>query len=204
MRNQWLADRLRELEKPQRELAEALGLERPRVSEMIKGTRAIQSDEIEPMARFLQWPAPHLLSMISGAEGKNVVTARQPIVKAPLISWINAGRYAEITDPYPAGGHDREYDVAYGRTTVIALAVVGGSMNRKAPEGSVIIVDYGDKQLVAGRYYVIRHNGEATFKRYRPNPDRFEPESTEPDHETIYPDGPVEVVGRVVRVLTEL
>lgn len=204
MRNKWLADRLKELDRTQQSLAEALGLDRPRISEMIRGTRSIHSDEIEPMAKFLQWPEPFLLSKISGKKAGNVVTARQPIVKAPLISWVNAGRYADITDPYPPGAHDREIELAHGRTTVIALCVIGGSMNRVAPHGSVIIVDYSDKELTSGRYYVIKHDGEATFKKYRSGPDRFEPETTEAGHETIYPDGPFEVVGRVVKVINDL
>lgn len=78
-------------------------------------------------------------------------------------------------------------------------------MDRIAPEGSVIIIDYGDRDLIDGRYYVFRlsNGGDATFKRYRANPTRLEPNSTQP-HETIFPEESVEVIGRVIQVVQEI
>lgn len=200
----WLPDRLDELHKSKSALARALGLAPARVTEIINATRNIQSNEVEPMARFLEWPDTYLLAMIGGRTVANVRPVGDPIVPAPVISWVQAGQYSEIYDPYPPGAHEREVFLTYGRTTLIALEVHGGSMKLVAPEGSTIVVDYADKTLVSGKYYVIKHNGEATFKRYRSSPDRFEPCTTEDGHETIYPDGPVEIVGRVVKVLNDL
>lgn len=125
-------------------------------------------------------------------------SVRDPIVRVPLISWVKATTFTDVTDPYEPGDSEGEVEVAYGKDTLIALRVEGSSMNRVAPEGSVIIVDYSDKTLVSGRCYIIKWEGKATFKRYRSNPDRFEPESTE-SHDIIFPTGPIEVVGRVVR-----
>lgn len=200
----WLPERLAELNKSKSELARALGVGPARVTEMIGGTRDVQHDEIETMARFLEWPETHLLAKIGIISLANVTSAGHPIVAAPVISWVQAGQYTEITDPYPPGAHEREVYLAYGRTTLIALDVHGGSMKLIAPEGSTIIIDYSDKTLISGKFYVIKHNGEATFKRYRSNPDRFEPYTTEDGHETIYPSGPVEIVGRVVQVTNAL
>lgn len=78
-------------------------------------------------------------------------------------------------------------------------------MNLIAPSGSLIVCDYEDKVLVEGKYYVIKVGDRATFKRYRSNPDRFEPYSILQEFETIFPppEG-VEIVGRVVLVTHEL
>jgi len=77
-------------------------------------------------------------------------------------------------------------------------------MNLEAGDGSVIIVDYDDKMLVSGKLYIIKTaDGDVTFKRYRSDPDRFEPCSTEP-YNTIYPSDGWSVVGRVIKVEREL
>jgi repressor LexA len=147
-------------------------------------------------------PEPqHIPPSIAGSAMLSVT--REPIIKVPLISWVQASRYVEIYDPYEPGDSEGDIDVPYGKDTLIALRVKGNSMNRVAPEGSIIIIDYADKTLISGKYYVVKQDAKATFKRYRTNPDRFEPESTE-RHDTIFPEGPVEVVGRVVKVINDL
>jgi SOS-response transcriptional repressor LexA len=205
----WLDTRLKELRDQNKNknkvgLADALGIAPSRITQIINGTRRIHSTEVEPMARYLEWPESHLLDMIGGRGTSNVGAPSKPSVNVPVISWVQAGRYAEITDPYPPGAHDREVLITHDKTTLIALTVQGGSMNRIAPEGSTIIVDYSDKQLISGKCYVIKSDGEATFKRYRANPTRFEPHSYEEGHETIYPAGPVDVVGKVIKVITDI
>ena len=86
---------------------------------------------------------------------------------------------------------------------IIALRVSGESMNRIAPDGSIILVDTRDDELRDGKRYIFLSGGETTFKLYRANPARFEPESTMP-HDTIFPSGRVEIVGRVIKVMTDL
>ena len=80
----------------------------------------------------------------------------------------------------------------------IALKVVGDSMDRISPPESIIFVDRKDQVLVPNACYVISNgDGEATYKRFRSNPMRFEPVSTNPDHEPIYPTREPLIVGRV-------
>lgn len=124
-----------------------------------------------------------------------------PLQNVPLISWVNAGRLAEVEDPYPAGWAEETVAVASNRATLIALKIEGGSVNRIAPNGSIAIVDYDDRELVPNKFYVIKKGDQgATAKMYRPSPPRFEPYSTEPDHPTIFPDESTTVVGRIIEV----
>lgn len=134
----------------------------------------------------------------------NVVEDVTSTVSAPLISWVQAGELAEVVDPYSLGSFEKEIIVEYNRESVIALRVKGSSLNRVAPDGSIIIVDYTLQELVPEKFYVLRVEGEATVKRYQTNPDRFEPFSTEPDHPIVFPSDGLYLVGRVVRVVTEL
>lgn len=120
------------------------------------------------------------------------------------VSWVQAGAFAETTDPYipsdtptvEVGGVDPDHH--------IALTVEGDSMNLVADEGTVIVVNLDDRELRPGKDYVFRMNDHATFKRWRDNPPRLEPCSSNPEHETIVPQREIEVVGRVVKAIKSL
>jgi phage repressor protein C with HTH and peptisase S24 domain len=87
----------------------------------------------------------------------------------------------------------------------IALQVVGDSMDRISPPESIIFIDRRDKVLVPNACYVIANgDGEATYKRFRTNPMRFEPVSTNPSHETIYPQREPLIVGRVKKSILKM
>jgi SOS-response transcriptional repressor LexA len=119
------------------------------------------------------------------------------------VSWVQAGAFAETADPYVPEGTPMIAVAGLKHPNHIALTVAGDSMNKIAPEGSIIIVDFTDRELRPGKDYVFRDGGTATFKRWRAEPARLEPFSTV-DHDTIFPDGDVEVVGRVVKVIVDL
>jgi SOS-response transcriptional repressor LexA len=118
-------------------------------------------------------------------------------ITVPLISWVSAGKmsFPDISDEIIGHVQEGELDP---EGDWIALKVVGDSMDRISPPESVIFVDRKDKVLVPNACYVISSdNGEATYKRFRSNPMRFEPVSTNPVHEPIYPSREPLIVGRV-------
>lgn len=127
-----------------------------------------------------------------------------PARRVPVIAWTSAGKpmaalQEEIDDTTPTVTTSEQSE------TLLAVRVVGSSMNRIAPEGFYAVYDYTDKELVDRKCYLIRIDGEVTFKRYRDTggPPRLEPDSTE-SHETLYPAEPVEVIGRVIEVTQKL
>lgn len=78
-------------------------------------------------------------------------------------------------------------------------------MDRISPPGSKILVNRREKRLVPNACYVIAdENGAATYKRYRPDPVRFEPVSTVPDHEPFFPENEPVIIGRVRRSILEM
>lgn len=124
-------------------------------------------------------------------------SAPQLKMRVPLVSWVSAGVMAfpdvseETLDWVEETGLDPNGDW-------IALRVVGDSMDRISPPESIIFVDRKDQVLVPNACYVISNgDGEATYKRFRSNPMRFEPVSTNPAHEPIYPMREPLIVGRV-------
>lgn len=121
----------------------------------------------------------------------------------PILSWVSAGdmRREDIADE--ALGMLDIGALADGDW--VALRVDGDSMDRISPPDSIILVNRRDRRLVANACYVIGDlDGNATYKRYRPNPTRFEPVSTNPAHEPIYPEHDPVIVGRVRRTILDM
>lgn len=168
-----------------------------------------------------QWPATDNLYALCEAIGLRmnyVLTGRgarllddpdvsEDITLVPRLSWVAAGGFAETL---PVGAEQIEEFVPVAGLDsgdYIALDVVGDSMNLIAPDGSTVIANRNDTELVDKKFYVVstENGGAATFKRFRDDwPPRLEPYSTNPDHKTINIQEPIRVVGRITRVLNNL
>lgn len=164
------------------------------------GNRAISRKAAESYARFFDVQAGWLLY----GENAPEPTAEYEI---PLVSMVSAGhlKRQEAVTPADVEKWIRLSDLPSGDW--IALTVEGTSMDRIAPEGSTLIVNRADDQLIDGRYYIFAlGGGEATFKTYRRNPERLQPFSTNPDHMSIpvTDDTDLYVFGRVRRVIQEV
>jgi len=174
-------------------LADAVGLSYSQISRFESGDREPRVSEIE---------------RIAGVFGVTAAVMIGEVVPTPLVSWVSAGdpKVADAvleTDDTPkvyAPGLDPRGDW-------IALRVEGTSMDRISPPDSIILVNRRDKRLVPNACYVISldEEGEATYKRYRPDPERFEPVSTQ-DHETLYfpQSSAPRIIGRVRRTILDL
>lgn len=155
------------------------------ISKIERSQRTISLDWIVKIAAALN---------VAPAELLRKETDR-PITLVPLIGTIAAGNWREaIQDPIemiPASG--------VGPNS-FALRPEGDSMNRLVGDGAIVIVDPDQLDLLEGKLYAMMNGeGETTFKRYRNDPPRLEPVSSNPDHKAI-PLGrePVTVIGRVV------
>jgi hypothetical protein len=83
----------------------------------------------------------------------------------------------------------------------LALTLSGGAGGAWAPDGCILIVATSDTLLIDGGRYVIIYDHGASLRRYRQNPSRFE--SPCPGVETIFQTGPLEIVGRAIRVISD-
>lgn len=123
----------------------------------------------------------------------------------PLVSWVKAGAL-EMPDGFELGPDvERIPSPNLPRGDWIALRVVGDSMDRISPPGSIIFVNRDEKRLVANACYVVStEDGGTTYKRFRPSPDRFEPVSVNPAHEPLFPDSMPKIVGRVRKTILDM
>jgi SOS-response transcriptional repressor LexA len=121
----------------------------------------------------------------------------------PLISWIQAGDFAEVSDPHPPGAADEWYPYAKRRAgTFVALRVRGDSMTapygKTYPDGSVIFVNLELRSPANGQRVVAKLEGEqeATFKVFVEDAGRRWLKPLNPQHPPLLQ--PFQIVGTVV------
>lgn len=168
-----------------RQIADLLGIAPARVTEMKKGERRIQPEEMSVLA--------HFFGMSQNSESE----ANSNVVWVPVIGMAAAGSWREaITFPSYVVPHIKIPNC----NQAFAVEVHGDSMDVLLPERSWAVIDPDQKRLIERKVYLISNGeGEATIKQYRESPARFEPVSRNPDHKTIYVgEHEITVIGRVV------
>ena len=164
----------------QSELARAIGTNRQNVSRWVSQTRKIPDDYIQKIADYLKVTRQEVAWEDAGG-----------VVTAPLISWVSAGGLQDVQQVDQLTSQD-DFKVvsAPGLSTSgkwVALRVEGDSMDRISPPDSIIFVNLKERELVPNACYVIAdQEGAATYKRFRPSPDRFEPVSVNSEHQPIF------------------
>jgi SOS-response transcriptional repressor LexA len=163
-------------------LAEKLGISQDKVTKSItpNGERTFTEREMLIVERVI---------------GEDTGRPYNGVSVVPLLGSVPAGNWKEairdargsITVPDP-----RVPATAY------ALEPEGDSMDRVVMDGARIVIDPEDRDLFAGRYYVVRNEGETTFKQYKEGPPRLVPCSSNPAHKDIPMGEAFEILGRVI------
>lgn len=160
-----------------------------------------QGRNLIPLAEVLETTVSWLLK----GEGPETLSSHseERDTSVPILAWISAGKLVGADARDDNLGH---IDVAkLGPGDWIAMKVQGDSMDRISPPDSIILVNRSETRLVPNACYVVDDGeGGSTYKRYRPNPMRFEPVSTNPAHEAIFPENEPLVVGRVRRTILDM
>jgi SOS-response transcriptional repressor LexA len=129
------------------------------------------------------------------------------VAQIPLLSWVSAGRLTDAESQIPVEDVPLLAFADLGRGEFFALKVQGDSMDRISPDGSTIVVNRADRQLVPDKPYVFWHRSEgATFKLWQPEPARLEPHSWNAANKPIFikRKSDFEVIGRVRRSVLDL
>ena len=159
-----IKERRKELKLTQVQLSEMVGIAQQSLQKIENGTtknpRNIQAlaDALDCAPEFLQFG-------IGGGENSNV--APGPTLKAavPLISWVQAGAWSDITE-IKAYEAERYLCPVKCSDLTFALKVQGVSMEPKFFDGDLIFVD-PEAECIHGSYVVARldDDNQATFKQ---------------------------------------
>lgn len=175
-------------------LADAAGTSQQQVSRLASGEREMTAQWAERLAGPLR------------TSPEQLVFPGLKRIRVPLVSWVSAGKLANQEGVRRTDIKKYILAADLPRGDWIVLQVQGDSMDRIAPDGSFIFVNFADHGLLNDKFYVFSdEEGGATFKRYRDGrPPRLQPYSTNPDHETIPVTADLTVLGRVGRVITDV
>jgi repressor LexA len=155
------------------ELADRAGTTASQIMKLEKSQRRLDFDWVERLATAFGITDRELIS--DGA-----ITPR-PVRMVPLVGDIAAGNWREAianSDGFVAAVEASE--------NAFALRARGNSMDQLVPDGGYVIVEPDLADLREGKVYAIMNGeGETTVKRYRADPARLEPCSTDPSHQPI-------------------
>lgn len=176
------------------------GLEKNFLRDLLEGRKRSFRQETAPLvAQALDWTVPELL-------GRPAEDPAFPVKRVPLLDKVTAGKLQSPSSQIPVEDVPLLAFADLGRGEWFALRVDGDSMDRVSPDDSIIVVNKADRQLVSGRFYVFSLRGETTYKRWRPDPPRLVPYSTNPANESIFVKSQKDfaVIGRVKRTVLDL
>jgi SOS-response transcriptional repressor LexA len=180
------------------------GLERNFISDFIKGRKNSFSQAKQPLvAKALKWSVVEL----NGAETRTHERIGPKITMVPLLDSVAAGRLKSPMSQIPVEDVPLLAFADLGRGEFFALRVEGDSMDRYSPEGSTIVVNKADRQLINGRCYVFAVRGQTTYKLWQGGDiPHLAPHSTNPLNKPIFfkKKSDLEVIGRVKRTLFDL
>lgn len=203
-----------------KDLADYLDLSQDKITRMISTEgerREVATEEWLKIGEYFKEPPPGLALKIpsdirsedvaAGYDRSEVAPAVAGYRGIPHVAWVSAGKLADVDAPV---SHRKLLQVWAGDLGIgeyFATTVDGDSMDRISPDGSTIIVNRSDKQLVTGRYYVFSLRGKTTYKQFQGgSPAMLLPFSTNPSHkpQIIARKSDMVVVGRVRRTILDL
>lgn len=195
--NQWVMEAMKRAGLSQSALARRLteelrrAIDRAAVNKMRKGTRDVSADEMLAIETITGHPVP----------------SPNASVKVPVVDWVTAGKLAAPGSQIPVEDVPLLAFADLGHGDFFALKVIGNSMDRVSPDGSIIVVNRADRTPVNGAYFVFSVRGETTYKRWHAgDPWYLEPYSWDASERPVFvkKKRDLEIVGRVRRTLLDL
>ncbi len=186
----------------QKALGDAVGKSQQLITQIESGV-VTSTKAIYRLAKVLDVPA-HILDPEIPVGGGDPDEQPAFALDVPILNWVSAGKLTRVFEPDDLMGSVKVGDLN-PKGDWIALQVEGDSMDRISPPGSVILVNRKEKRLAPNACYVIADgDDQVTYKRWRPNPKRFEPVSTNPVHEPIFYEEEPKIIGRVRKTILDM
>jgi len=195
-----IAEQRREAGMTQEALGRAVGVSKAAVWQWENDETTPRKPMVEKIAKTLR-TSP---SFLYGYSGDVKSPSGNPTGRVPVISWVQAGSFADPVDLYEPGVAESWVPVSCGTISecAFALEVEGDSMvspcgGRSYPPGTIIIVD-PERPADPGKRVIARNaDGGVTFKELAADAGRYYLKPLNPQYETIRMDGEWSVIGVV-------
>ena len=204
----------------QAELAQKIGVQQTSISDLERGKSKSTSfstqiaHELGVSALWLATGKGEMNAGESSATANNVSMAPIPLryYRDPVISSVQAGKFAECVVPYPTGMEEQHESTDYdAKGPAFWLEVSGDSMTAPAgvrpsiPEGTLVLVDTGI-EATPGKLVVAQldESNEATFKKYIVESGQKYLKPLNPAYPLIPINGNCRIIGVAVEAKTKL
>lgn len=202
------------------DLARTLGVSTNTIQRWIKMEARPRTGRILEIAKLLDVDAADLLQLAEGLgasdlsvnDAGNVAYGPDLRDELPLISWVQAGAFAEVQDPYHVGDYERLVPVTRKYSSrAFCLRIQGDSMTNPTGQqptfgdGALIMVE-PTQAATNGSFVVAKLPGEqsATFKKLVYDGDKRYLRPLNPAYPTIEIDEETEIVGVVRQMVMDL
>jgi SOS-response transcriptional repressor LexA len=201
--------RMSEIGITQEQLAERLGVTQGAIGHWLNERR---EPKLEMINRIMKELGISLLQAVENDSVKNSFDANvdlllhsENLFKYPVLSWVQAGAWAEALEPaYPGDDGPLEVSDYQAKGKAFWLEVKGDSMTapagRSIPEGAKVLVDTGIEPI-SGKLVVAKlvDSNEATFKMFVEDAGQRFLKPLNPSYPLIKINGNCRIIGVVVR-----
>lgn len=183
-----------------RQLAERAGVSDAHVFYIEKGLRKPTFQKVMDLLEALGSSVEELLRETGAAETDIGAALAEGLHSIPVVSWVTAGRWREVSDEFEPGDADQWISTDVKGRNIFALRVQGDSMEPEFAEGEIIIVS-PHLEAQPGNYVIVKNpEGEATFKQLKKFGTSWVLHPLNPNYQDIeVAEGQFKIIGKVVK-----
>ncbi len=198
-----IGERIRQARKSrslsQSDLAQRIGVSQPAIANWESGLHDPRRLMLAKLAAALEYPLDWLAAGDrSVAESDKQAAAayiRRPLQHVPVISFRSAALLALDMTADPHTMAEDYIPVTAGSSKLFAVFLEDEAVNLAFPIGTLVVIDYADRAPNDGVFCLASVAGDPILRRWRENPARFEPVSTDPGYEPVLADGASSIIG---------
>lgn len=180
-------------------LAERVGVSQPTVANWESGIHDPRRVVIARIAEALgvspEWLAGGARSAAEGDKHPAAAYLRRAIRHTPVISLENAGRLLEDLSLDPHTVAEDYIPVTTNAERVFAIFADDEAMNRAFPTNTLVVIDYFDRRPVEGTFCLANIDGDICLRRWREDPKRLEPYSTNSAYKPVLVASAATIIG---------
>lgn len=159
MDTKWLIGRLEARGKSIASLARAVGRDRAAMSRIVNGDQPLQL-----------WMTPIISAELGVSEAELLSRTGEltmpKLSAAPLIPWHAVGAFAMTGQRVEVSPNYQRILVPVESDTLIALRIEGDAMSACFPDGSIIVIDYAEKDMNDNDIAVFATGEKSVLRRY--------------------------------------
>ncbi len=180
-------------------LAERLGVTQPAVANWESGVhdprRVVLAKLADALGTSLDWLADGARSIAERDKHPAAAYLRRALRHAPIIRYRDAVRFLDDDAPDPHDFAEDYIPVSTNAERVFGLFLSDEAVDLAFPKDSLVVIDYADRRPIDGAFCLAAPFKFPILRRWRDNPARLEPHSSNARHLPIAIEGDPRIIG---------